>query len=303
MAIFDLNASEFLQFVGVAAVTWLVMWWGVRPLSFVYRVKQGRISVRTFFLLPMASVKLSEVSQFKASRPAGGKPLRWLVSPFRRWSGQMVFAETKREWLALPDRFIGELAAWPSGVEADAQPPAQFRGDAGYQHILAGLMASNRAVRKLATCCAPLAGPAAWCMIFLPLWLTWMELTGSKMCAAEYRLPLSAVIDRESWPHFAASAFLIACGIAARGLLAFGMPLPWPLAGISLFAAVSRLSLSFPASHDVLSHRLFDSCTGYDERHALIGTTCLVAVIILLLATWNPDGRRAQAESFFPATP
>jgi hypothetical protein len=303
MAVFDLNASEALQFAGVAAATWLVMWWGVRPLSFVYRLRQGRLSVRTFFLLPTASVRLSEISQVEDKRPAGEKPLRWLISPYRRWSGRMIFAETKREWVVLPDRLAADLATRSAVMEADDQRPAQFRGDASYQHILAGLMALNLEMRKLAGWCVPLTGAAAWCMILLPLWLTWMEVTGAKICADDLRLPVAAVISREAWPHFAASAFLIVCGIATRGLLAFGMPLPWPLAGISLFAAVSRLSLSFPGSHDILSHRLFDSCTGYDERHALIGTTCLAAAVVFVLAAWSPASKRTQAASFFPATP
>jgi hypothetical protein len=140
----------------------------------------------------------------------------------------------------------------------------------------------------------PLAGAAAWCLIILPLWLTAVELIGSNLCAAEHHLPLSAVVGRSTWPHFAASAFVITCGIAARGLLAFGKPLPWPLAGVTLFAAVSRLSLGFPGAHDILSHTLFDSCTGYDERHAIVGTTCLLAAIILALAAWNPNRRRTQ---------
>ena len=303
--VLDLNASEALQFAGIAAVTYLVMWWVVRPLSFVYRLEQGRLAVRTFFFLPMASVRLSEISQVEVSRPHDGKPVRWLISPYRRWSGQTLFAETKHEWVALPDRFAGELAARPSQANKVDELPAQFRGDSGYQRVLAALMTSNRAVRKLASWCVPLAGAAAWCLILLPLWLTCVELIGAKMCAEDLHLPLSAVLSG-TLPHFAASAFLIACGIATRGVVAFGMPLPGPLAGISLFAAVSRLSLAFPASHDILSHRLFDSCTGYDERHGLVGITCLVAATVLALAAWNPDRARIQSAEEaegFAATP
>jgi hypothetical protein len=281
----DLNASEALQFAGIFAVTYLVMWWVIRPLSFVYRLNHGRISVRTFFLLPMATVRLSEVSQIDVSRPPEGKPVRWLVSPYRRWSGQTLFAETKGEWVVLPDWLAGELAERsPKGNEVE-DLPAQFRGDARYQRILAILMTLKLAARKLVSSCVPLPAPAAWCMILLPLWLTAVEVTGSKMCADDLHLPLSAVISRGTWPHFAASAFLIACGISTRGLLAFGMPLPWQLAGLSVFAAISLLSLDFPGSHDILSHRLFDSCTGYDERHALVGTTCLVAATVITLAS------------------
>ena len=299
MTVLDLNSSEALQFAGIAAITYLVTWWVIRPLSFVYRLSPGRISVRTFFLLPMASVKLSEISQVEVGRPSNGKHVRWLVSPYRRWSGQMIFAETERVWVALPDRFAGLIAEHnPAG-----DPLTQFRGDAGYQHLLAGLMVVNLAFRKLASCCVPLRGAAAWCMILLPLWLTWVEVVGSILCADDLRLPLSAVIGRSAWPHFAACAFLILCGITTRGLIAFGMPLPWQLAGISLFAAFSYLTHDFPGSHDILSHRLFDSCTGYSDRQGLIGMACIAAALVVTLAAWNPNRRQTQVASFFAATP
>ena len=304
--VLDLNASEALQFAGIAAVTYLVMWWVVRPLSFVYRLEQGRLAVRTFFFLPMASVRLSEISQVEVSRPHDGKPVRWLISPYRRWSGQTLFAETKHEWVALPDRFAGELAARPSQANKVDELPAQFRGDSGYQRVLAALMTSNRAVRKLASWCVPLTGAAAWCLILLPLWLTAVELVGFKLFADEHHLAWSRVFDRVTWPHFAASAFVVVCGIAVRGLVSLGKPLPWSIAGISLSAAVSRLSLAFPGAHDVLSHTLFDSCTGYAERHGLVGITCLVAATVLALAAWNPDRARIQSAEEaegFAATP
>ena len=290
MTVLDLNASEAMQFAGIAAITYLVMWWVVRPLSFVYRLKHGRISVRTFFLLPMATVRLSEISQVEVSRPPEGKPVRWLVSPYRRWSGQVLFAERKRDWVVLPDRFAGALSEHSPTDDL----PAQFRGDAAYQHILAGLMALNLAMRKFTAWCVPLPGAAAWCLILLPLWLTAVELIGFKIFAEEIHISWLRVFDKVTWPHFAASAFLILCGIVTRGLVAFGMPLPWQLAGISLFAAISRLSLDFPGSHDILSHTLFDSCTGYGERHLFVGTTCLVAATVITLAS---VGARLGAKS------
>jgi hypothetical protein len=305
MAVLDLNASEALQFAGIAAVTYFVMWWIVRPLSFVYRLDRNRISVRSFFLLRMAKVRLSEISQVEVGRPPEGKPVRWLVSPYRRWSGQTVFAETKREWVALPGRIAGELAAWSSKITADEDPPAQFRGDAGYQHVLAGLMAMNLAVRKLASWCVPLPGAAAWCLILLPLWLTAIDLIGVRLFSSPSRYPVKRILEAMTYQHFAASGFLVACGIAVRVTVSYGLRIPRLLAGLCLLASIYRLTSSGNGMGHDLSHLLFDSCTGYDDKVSNVGIATLTASGIIALASWATSTKQTQVSGVegFAATP
>jgi hypothetical protein len=305
MAVLDLNASEALQFAGISAVTYLVMWWIVRPLSFVYRLSRDRISVRSFFLLPLATVRLSEISQVEVGRPPEGKPVRWLVSPYRRWSGQMLFAETNRGWVALPDGLARELTARPFEVAADDQRPAQFRGDAGYQHVLAGLMASNLAVRKLASWCVPLPGAAAWCLILLPLWLTAIDLIGGHLFSSPSRYPVKRILEAMTYQHFAASGFLMACGIAVRVTVSYGLRIPRLLAGLCLLASIYRLTTaSNEMGHD-LSHLLFDSCTGYDDKVSNVGIAALIASGVIALASWATSTKQTQVSGVegFAATP
>jgi len=300
MAVFDLNASEALQFAGIAAVTYLVVWWVIRPLSFVYRLKQGRISVRTFFLLPIASVRLSEISQVQVSRPPEGKPVRWLVSPYCRWSGQMLFAETKRDWVVLPDRFAGALSEHSPADDL----PAQFRGDAAYQHILAALMALNLTMRKFAAWGVPLSGAAAWCLILLPLWLTALDFLGIRQFTS-YSYPAKLILGAMRYQHFAASAFLLVCGIAVRITVSRGWRIPGLLAGLCLLASFCQLTIGHNGMGHDLSHILFDSCTGYDETASNVGIATLIASGIIALASWGSSAKQTQVSGVdgFPATP
>ena len=296
-----LTLGEALQFIGLIGASWLVLWRGLRPLSFVYRLERGRLSVRTFFILPVAGIRLSEIIGTSDTAPPAGKPMRKLVSPYRRIARETMFAETEREWLELPAWLRGNMAE--SSLEAAAPDGSSLliRGDAGYQRALAAVMALNLAVRKLASWSVILAPAAAWCLILLPLYLTAIDVIGSKIFADEIDILLSRVLGSSTLPHFAASAFLILCGVVARGVIEAGKPMPLLLAGITFFAAISRFFISFPGGHDVLSHTLFDSCTGYASCHARVAFGCLAAAVILVLAAWHQHGIRNQLPAAFPA--
>lgn len=145
------------------------------------------------------------------------------------------------------------------------------------------------------------------CLVLLPIWLTWMEVTGVRMTAEDYQIEISAFFERETWPHFLTSIVLIVCGVVVRSLLALGLRLPWALVGMVLFSAFCRLVLGYPHSHDVLSHTLYDSCSGYNKPHDLIGISCLIAAIIIALGACHRERRRSpfpdEAEGGFAATP
>ncbi|WP_264500635.1 hypothetical protein [Luteolibacter flavescens] len=286
--------SEGLQFAGKAAAGYLLAWWIIRPRSYVYRFHEGQLSIRTFFILPVARLKREDITSIQTARPEGAKPLQWMVSPVRRQSGQVIFAETERKWIALPDWLAGPLANDPGAEDSTAQ----FRGASGYQRLLASLTTLKLGMRKLGSWCVPLAAPAAWLLILLSIWLTALDLVGvHELAAPQYGIPASVLLKDMTY-HFLSSGFLLMCGIAVRVTLALGIGVPRLLAGLCLLASVSLLVIGLPPGlgHD-FSHALFDSCTGYDETFGKVGIAFLIASSVIALASWAANRGPAHLSS------
>jgi len=109
-------ATALLQFAGVVVVSYTVLWWIIRPLSFVYRIKDGYLVVRTFCFIPIAKIPLTGLIQATTQEPQSGKPKRGLASAYGFPGEPSLFVETESEILILPGWHQGWLGSDDPGA-------------------------------------------------------------------------------------------------------------------------------------------------------------------------------------------
>lgn len=313
-----MDIVEFLHLAApfncIALAGYLVVWFVIRPLTFVYRIREGRLTVFSFLRVRAADLALADITsqrivEGKSARSYPARSIQWLTPKFILPSSRFLALEANQRAYVLPVWLEDHLNSPDPAAALAASKQGQWAGQidrfVGFlkESISQCARIAKRRFPALEIFCRRGSRCAAIVLIATSIWITLVDLVGIRLLCEEYRVSHWLLLrDDRFLVHLTSSAFVFLYGAVSLGILIKGARIPLIFAALGVFAALARFGNGPGFAHE-LSHAFFDSCTGYSDRLAGVGIACLISTAIMAAGSWLSRPRQAWEDVFEAATP